>query len=166
MARSSSGLASVADLRKRHRAGDRNRQHPATDVHRPARPLRDVADVHLRLHATRRPCRKRARPSAQLPNGLHEPHQPIPLLEHELPRGTPHVPAGALPQPRPAPRAGESRHAEALFGPIGGVAGDHSRRLPAVERPHVLRPTEAADADPPRRRRRQVAHLHCEGPAR
>ena len=47
-------------------------------------------------HAARRPGGKRARPSAQLPHGLHEPDQSVPLLEHELSRGTSHVPAGAL----------------------------------------------------------------------
>jgi fatty acid desaturase len=29
---------------------------------------------------------------------LHEPGQPLDLLEHELPRRTPHVPDGALPR--------------------------------------------------------------------
>ena len=65
-------------------------------------------------HAARRAGRERARPSAQLPDGLHEPDQPLPVLEHELPRGAPHVPAGALSRAAAAARTRESRHAQAV----------------------------------------------------
>ena len=73
--------------------------------------LRRLADADLRLHPARRAGRERARPPAQLPHGLHEPAQPLPVLEHELPRRAPHVPAGALPRPAEAARAGQGGHA-------------------------------------------------------
>ncbi len=66
------------------------------DVRRPAQSLRLLADAHLRLYAARRPGRGRAGPPAQLPHGLHEPREPLPVLEHELSPRAPHVPAGAL----------------------------------------------------------------------
>ena len=125
-----------------------------------------LAHVHLRPYATCGSGRKRARPSAQLPDGLYERHQPLPLLEHELPRGTPHVPAGALPQPAEAARTGQGGHAQALQRPVGSVARDHSRRFPAGERPHLLYPTRVAHAEHPHRRPGHFAHLHRQGPAR
>ena len=64
--------------------------------------------------ATRRPGRKRARSPPQLPHGLHESDQPVSLLEHELPRRAPHVPAGALPRTAKAACRREGRFPNAL----------------------------------------------------
>ena len=80
-------------------------------------------------------------------------------------RGTPHVPAGAVPQPGEASRTGQGGHAQALQRPAGSVARDHSRPLPADERPRLLRPTGAAHADHPRRRPGRFARLHRQGEA-
>ena len=83
---------------------------PAGDVRRTAVPLRRLAGALFRRHAAYRPGRGRPRPSAELAHRLHEPDLPLPLLEHELPRRTSHVPDGAL-----------SRAAEAARGDQGGL---------------------------------------------
>ncbi len=70
--------------------------------------------VVLRLYPARRVGRERAGPPPGLPHGLHEPDQPLPVLEHELPCRAPHVPAGALPRPAQAARTHQGRFAAAL----------------------------------------------------
>ena len=90
------GTNLLPDLRRGHRPVALYPQLPAADVHRPAQHLRLLADEHLRLYAARRAGRRRAGPPAQLPHGVHEPRQPLPVLEHELSPGAPHVPTGAL----------------------------------------------------------------------
>ncbi len=99
--------ATEGDLRRarayRHLRGDDPRRArdallAAADADRPAASLWLLAHGDGRVAAARRPRRQRARPPAQLAHRLHEPDQPVHLLEHELSRRTPHVPDGALPR--------------------------------------------------------------------
>ena len=46
--------------------------------------------------AAHRACRQRRRPPAEHAHRLHEPDQPLDLLEHELPCRASHVPDGAV----------------------------------------------------------------------
>ena len=68
----------------------------AADADRPAAFLRRVARHPHRPFAARRARRQCDRPPAEFAHGADEPDQPLHLLEHELPRRTPHVPDGAL----------------------------------------------------------------------
>ena len=102
------------------------------------------------------PGRERARPPAELPHGLHERRQPLPVLEHELPRRAPHVPAGALPRSAQAARTGQGRHARAY----NGLLEAYREIIPAVLRqakdPTYFVQTPAARAQ---RCRRDAAEL-------
>ena len=51
------------------------------------------------LHATCWFGRECPRPSSELPHSVYVLDPPLSVLEHELPRGTPHVSAGALSRP-------------------------------------------------------------------
>ena len=64
-----------------------------------------------------------------------------PLLEHELPRGAPHVPAGALPRAAEAARCREGRLPDAISESPCGLARDRSAVLRQVKDPayHVKR---------------------------
>src|SRR5680860_1083716 len=62
---------------------------------------------HLRADPARRSTGRCARSSIEFKNGLHEPHQQVPLLEHELPSRTPHVSISALSQPAETARTGK-----------------------------------------------------------
>ncbi len=84
--------------------------------------------LDLRHDPARRPGGKCARSSPELPDGLHEPDQPLSLLEHELPRRAPHVPAGALSCAAQAARRGKERLPHALSEHSDCLARDHSRR--------------------------------------
>ena len=81
-----------------------------------------LVHADLRTHATCGAGGKRARSPAQLPDDLYECLQPLRLLEHELPYGTPHVPAGALSPACEASRGGQSGHAQAVQWSAGSVA--------------------------------------------
>src|SRR6185312_16664188 len=98
-----------------------------------------MAGADLRLHATCRPGGKCAGPPAELPHGVHESDTPLPLLEHELSRRAPHVPAGAVPQSAEASRTGESRHAHALQRSVDSMARSDSLRAAAGKRSDVPR---------------------------
>ncbi len=77
---------------------------------------------HLRVHAARGPGRECSRPPSQLPDGVHEQDPPLPVLEHELPRGAPYVPAGALPCPAEVACRRQGRLCRALSEPLLGLA--------------------------------------------
>ena len=110
------------DLRDYDRSGDLLRQPAAADVHRSADVLRLVADGDVRLHAARRPGGERARSSAELPHGVHEPGAPVPVLEYELPRRASHVPAGAVSQSAEAARGDQDGLPDAVRRHSGCVA--------------------------------------------
>ena len=86
-------------------------QHPAGDGHRPAADVRRLASHHDRSDPAQRPRRGRHRPSAQQPHRVHEPVQPVRVLEHELPRRAPHVPDGAVPRAAGIARRDQGRSA-------------------------------------------------------
>ena len=71
---------------------------------------------------------------------------PVPLLEHELPCGTPHVPARALPRPAPTARTGEGRHAETVRQHLGSLVRIAAGRAAPAQRPRSLCETQAAAA--------------------
>jgi hypothetical protein len=106
--------------------------------------FRHVAHDHPYTHAARRPGGERPRPPAQLPDGLHESNQPVPLLEHELPRGAPHVPAGAVPRAPEAAQGREGRLPAALSAAIFLPGARSSRRPAPGEGPGVPRQAPAA----------------------
>ncbi len=64
--------------------------HPVHADRRPAH-LRHLAHVPDRPDPARRAGRGCGRPPPEQPHGLHEPDQPLDLLEHELPRRASHV---------------------------------------------------------------------------
>ena len=70
----------------------------AADAHRAAAHVRLLAHGDGRAAAARRPRRQCRRPSAEHAHRLHEPDQPVHLLEHELSHRAPHVPDGAVPR--------------------------------------------------------------------
>ena len=85
----------------------------AADDHRPAAHVRRLAHGADRPAAAWRARRQRHRPPAEFAHRLHEPGQPLPLHEHELPCGAPHVPDGALSCAAEAARADQARPAGA-----------------------------------------------------
>ena len=84
------------DLCRDDRAGTLFELVPALDADRAAQALWRLASCHDRPAAAWRPRRQCHRSPPQQPHRLHEPDQPVHLLEHELPCGAPHVPDGAL----------------------------------------------------------------------
>ena len=81
----------------------------AVRVRARAEPLRRVADGDLRVDAACGPGRERSRSPPQLPDHHDEPHSSVPVLEHELPPGTSHVPAGSVPPAAPPAHDRERR---------------------------------------------------------
>ncbi len=88
-------------------------QHPAGDGHRAAAHVRRMAPHRHRSHAAQRSRRGRHRSSAQQPHRVHEPVQPLRVLEHELPRRAPHVPDGPVPCLAGAARRDQGRSPDA-----------------------------------------------------
>ena len=96
----------AGDLRRRDRCGGRSRFLAAAGADRRAAAVRHVHAHRLRADPARGHGRERARPPAQHPHRADERGQPVPVLEHELPRRAPHVPDGSLP---PAARVARAR---------------------------------------------------------
>src|SRR6056297_3764586 len=113
---------------RRSRRGAGHMVDPSPDADRGAADLRDMAHGDDWPPAARRTGRERAGPPAELPHGTDEPVQPLDLLEHELPRRTPHVPHGPLPRAAAAARFDQGRSARAE--PLD------PRRLPRDDRRH------------------------------
>ncbi|EYD75892.1 putative hydrocarbon oxygenase MocD [Rubellimicrobium mesophilum DSM 19309] len=99
----------------------------AASACRPAPALRRLAPHHDGAAAARRAGGQRHRPPAQLAHRVHEPDQPVHLLEHELPRGAPHVPHGALPRAAEAARNHQARPPEAQRLDRRGLRRDVAR---------------------------------------
>ena len=132
-------------------------QHPAADVRRLHQSLRHLADGRLRPHPARRPGRECPRPPSQLPHGLHEPDPPVSVLEHELPRGASHVPAGALPRAAEAARCREGRLPHALSEPLRRLARDRPDRRQAGQRSRLSRQAPASRSRKPGRKKASLA---------
>ena len=69
----------------------------------------------------------------QLAHGTDEPGAALPLLEHELSRGAPHVPDGAVPRAADAACRDSLRTAVHLFERVVGLPGDHPYPLATAE---------------------------------
>ena len=106
----------------------------------------------LRPHPARRHGRERARPPAQHPHGEDVRGQPVPLLEHELPRRAPHVPDGPVLPAAGAARGDQARLRARLPLAVGGLQGNRSGGPAPAQGPGVLRAARAAA----RRRRRST----------
>ena len=102
--------------------------------------------VHDRPAAAWRAGRQRHRPPAEQPHGLHEPGQPLHLLEHELPCGAPHVPDGALSRAAEAARADQARPAGAQPVDLARLPRD-AAGLPAPAALRGLLPQARTAAD-------------------
>ena len=139
---------------------------PEIAVMRPARLARLLVNVvglvdvpvasglMFRHHPARRDGRERAGLPAEHPHGHDVPPQPVPVLEHELPRRAPHVPDGpVLPAARTA-RGGQGGPGARLPLDLGGVPGDRPGGTAPAAGPGVLRapgPAAGRHAVPPAR---------------
>ena len=81
--------------------------HPAPALHRFALILRRLVVECFWFHPARRAGRRRSGSPPELPHRLHESRPAFPVLEHELSRGTSHVPHGSLSCPAGAARGNE-----------------------------------------------------------
>ena len=80
--------------------------------------------------------------------GMGENGQPVPLLEHELPRRAPHVPDGPVLPPAGAARGGQARLRARLPVDVGGLQGNHPGHPAPAQRPGVLRAPRTAARRP------------------
>ena len=94
----------------------------------------------LRHNPARRPARGRPRPSPEHPDGVHQPGFSFPLPQHELPRGAPHVPDGALLQPPGPPSRDKGVPAPAQAVDVRGLPRALPRFATATARPGLGTP--------------------------
>ena len=102
--------------------------------------LRRVVGGVLRPNSARRSPRGRPRPSPEHPDGVHQPGFSFPLPQHELPRGAPHVPDGALLQPPGPPSRDKGVPAPAQAVDVRGVPRALPRFATTTARPGVGAP--------------------------